>query len=307
MDPDKRPTFNEIVETLSTVIVNDEATPTNDTSKRLLVSSQSEPILSLSKVEESAEEEIKELNEEETDSSYEFSHHHPSTVTTSSHSGDLEDTLSSLLHGTRIEEKEKNSLLIKEGLSLLSDDQDHQCGDSGIDPDYYVRSLSSQRSYSDSNWTDTRSSPSSSLRLERYHSPLVSSTNGGNHCRETSDSSEISFHLPSPSYAWAPPSSPIPQHNQQRKSASFSFPSSPMSPKKLYNIADKNTMPSSSSNSTTQLTDILPTDSEMTGILGEQQLLFDSQSSYIFGCKNSIAPSLINHSPSISTPNLQSV
>lgn len=327
MDPNKRPTFNRIVEVLNTITVNDEATPTNDTSKRSLVSSQSEPILFLSKVEESAEEEEIVDHGEETDSSYEFSHD-PVTPSTT----DLEDTLSSLLQGTSIENKEKNNLLIQSGLSLLNGDDDHQLktcgnGDSGIDPDYYMRSISQTKSCTDWDNTSTRSSsPSSSLRLERFNSPLVSS-GGGNHCRETSDSSEVSFHLPSPSFAWAPPSSPVPQHNhhyhhhqqqnqqQQRKSASFSFPSSPVNPKKLLYSTDTITdqtnsipappVPPSAPSTSSNSTDTSPT-TEVQEILGEQQLLF-TDSQYMFGCKTS-TPSLINrHSPSISTPNLQSV
>ena len=131
-------------------------------------------------------------------------------------SPDLESQLSSLLEGSCSIETDGNHSLTSRNILI----QDNGCsserngcglggGDSGIDPGVYWKqglTLSKTPSLTDRNIPTPITPPS-------------------NHFRQTSDSSELSFQLPSPSFAWAPPPSPARQHR-----ASLSFPSSPTSP-----------------------------------------------------------------------------
>lgn len=131
-------------------------------------------------------------------------------------SPDLDSQLSSLLEGSCNVETDSNHSLTSRNILV----QDNRCGsernggvlgggDSGIDPGVYWKqglALNKTPSLTDHGVTTPITPPS-------------------NHFRQTSDSSELSFQLPSPSFAWAPPPSPARQHR-----ASLSFPSSPTSP-----------------------------------------------------------------------------
>ena len=240
------------------------------TIKRCLVTSQSEPILLLPPYKE------------DTDGSYEFSQRSP--ITPSSHC-DLEDTLTSLLDGgTSSNSQQKRNDFLLHAITSTPNNNEYSRGhgggthggggDSGIDPGFWVRSVPSQSSHK--NPVEFSPDHKTGLRLEKTNSPLV---NGSCHYRETSDSSEISFHLPSPSYAWAPPPSPEFQHK-----SSFSFPSSCSSKK----------------SSVTDSPSFWKTNSAPTDEVGVARHLSDSSQSL---------PSLLllNHTSYHSTPNLQRV
>ncbi len=172
---------------------------------RRLISSQSEPILLLPQ-------------KEDTDGSYEFTQQQsPITLPTQC---DLEDTLTSLLDsGTNTNTQQKRKDFLIHAITSTPDHKTHGGGahgggDSGIDPGFWIKSVSAPRKDS----VESTPEHKTNLHFEKTNSPLI---NGSIHFRDTSDSSEISFHLPSPSYAWAPPPSPTSQHK------SFSFSSSP--------------------------------------------------------------------------------
>ena len=218
---------------------------------------------------------------EDTDGSYEFSQQSPATP---SPQRDLEATLTSLLEGGEDVPLPKRNDFLVNGAAITSTPS-NECqktggGDSGIDPGFWVRSVSQSRlgQQADGNNGGNSEQRSDGLRLEKTFSPLVSSSV---HYRETSDSSEMSFHLPSPSYAWAPPSSPVPSRNN-----SFSFPTSPNSPKKPTAVLDDSSIPVGGTESTIDV--------------GVARHLSDSQPC-AFGCKEKSSLT------SLSTPNLQSV
>ena len=213
--------FLDIADTLESIDTGggDDPFTTWGGLRRTLISSQSEPLLKLTEEEELGAglcgEELR--RREETDGSYEFIGQSPATPTPQC---DLEDTLSSLLDGNEgCGQEKRNDFLIQGSVLTGTSTPDrkttptpeHKTGDSGID-------LGPQKEQS----VDHAHSNTRGLQLTKTDSPLTSFRGGGTHYRETSDSSELSFHLPSPSYAWAPPSSPLPLHKN-----SFSFPSSP--------------------------------------------------------------------------------
>ena len=254
--------------------------------RRTLISSQSEPLLKLTEEEELGAglwgEELR--RREETDGSYEFTGQSPATPTPQC---DLEDTLSSLLEGHegRGQEK-KNDFLIQGPVLTATPTPDrkttptpeHKTGDSGID---LGLSVSQKEQSVDHAHSDTRG-----LQLTKTDSPLTTFRGGGTHYRETSDSSELSFHLPSPSYAWAPPSSPLPLHKN-----SFSFPSSP----------DGSIRPSNLSVSSCQgVENVSPERTPLVNDMGVARHLSDSH-----GCSCKDLAHM--YKVSLSTPNLQSV
>lgn len=163
-----------------------------------LSSSQSEPLLLTHDT----------LNQ--TDGFYDFPKIMSPVPTTSP---DLDSQLSSLLEGSCSIETDGNHSLTSRDI-LVQDNGERNGGglgggDSGIDPGvYWKQGLALSKT------------PSLTDRI--VTTPLTPSNN---HFRQTSDSSELSFQLPSPSFAWAPPPSPARQHR-----ASLSFPSSPTSP-----------------------------------------------------------------------------
>ena len=241
---------------------------------KILSSSQSEPMLSLVR--------------EDTDGSYEFSDHSPVIL---SPSCELENTLSSLLEGScNVSHPQRNDFVMSNITSTPSSEHKAVGGDSGIDPGMWVRPTS-QRKIIEANGIQEVG-----LKLEKKASPLIMpANNGGCHYRESSDSSEISFQLPSPSYAWAPPSSPVIKHN-----VSLSSPPSPTGSKKLSPCSVDDSSLRLGFNNPHFETESLPSDVDVTRHLSDSQ----TEMSRVFCCKDT--PSL-NYHPSVSTPNLQTV
>lgn len=233
MDPDDRPTFDEVVQLLETQLLPPSTsschadstitctcttntctcTTTNDSSlshhthKSMASSrSHSEPIIITpvlrrkTRVEEK-ENESHDLNNHHLQQQHEIStctsdnidytstYNHSTTLSSRerlSSGEDLSSQLSSLLEGST-----ETDGIPQRKISILSHDSgcgQERSGDSGIDPDVCWRGLALAKTPS----------------LGDTPTPLTPSS----HTRQISNSSDVSFQLPSPSFAWAPPPSP---------------------------------------------------------------------------------------------------
>lgn len=191
LDPDNRPTFKEVVEILENI---DGSGCRSDG----LSNSYSEPSIASTFISPSPE------RENEAEESNETSVQHG-----------LDAQLSSLLEGgVEANTTPRKELIVPASSYFL----DHKNGESRIDSGSWLKTGS-----------DLYQTPLQSEGLDSlYHTSSSTSSFGYNfHSRQTSDSSEISFHLPPPSFAWAPPPSPAQMHRMSQ-----SYPSSPTSPRK---------------------------------------------------------------------------
>ena len=156
MDPDGRPTFDEIVQMLDPLVSSYQSRSTPPTTPPIApLSNPSSP----SKVELPAE-----LCPSPQSS--------PSSL------------LSSLLGGS----VERDGIIRERKISTIS--LDSGCGPERVDPGSYWKGIGFYKTPSLTDGKTTPLTPSST------------------HFRQISDSSEVSFQLPSPSFAWAPPPSP---------------------------------------------------------------------------------------------------
>ena len=195
LDPDERPTFNEVVEILESI----------DASKCIsenLSNSYSEPSIATALISPSPEP----VGESEE------------TVVTSALQS-LDAQLSSLLEGSDETDSVQRKELIVPARSYFLD---HKNEDSGIDT-----GSSWQKNSSDLYHTPVRNESPGLVGCHTPNSNSVPPYAYNFHVPQASDSSEISFHLPPPSFAWAPPPSPAHMHR-----VSQSYPSSPTSPRK---------------------------------------------------------------------------
>jgi hypothetical protein len=189
LDPDDRPTFDEVLLILKRLLIKEDYTST------ILSSSQSASCLIVP-----------------MQSSFLDDQPDGSPDKSSSPDISLEDQLTSLLEGDLLgPDKSKQHHIVKSASlnsynSRVGGVERLGGGDSGIDPGVYWKG----------NMVLTKTP---SLNEPQTSSPVTPSFF---HFRQISDSSDISFQLPPPSFGWAPPPTPI-RHL-------YTMPLSPISP-----------------------------------------------------------------------------
>lgn len=291
LDPDDRPTFKEIVDIFDRMETMDNDICTCTSPIKNLSTSVSEPALSKS---------ITNGYFDHTDGMFQC----PTLFPPSSPSSPLSPVdndmkLSTLLEGScstetdGIHPKRKDFIIHNTSPNFY---KHHGMGggegDSGIDPGMWLKSTPD---FSDQNTLSNIMTTPTNTSTNNYHN------------RQTSDSSDLSFQLPSPSFAWAPPSSPV-RHNR----ASFSFPSSPTSHKPSISSFDgsSSSLEFSPTCRTQKLENFffsackyeprtrLPFHDDTSTIINERGVV---NSANCGNCHKGLPPVIINHS---STPNL---